>query len=91
MRTILIVALLALAACRSDDAARETPAAVRHEFKWVGYDRRDGVLAIQFNDGSRTNYAGVPEEVYLDLMRAPGKMAFFTNAIQERYEGRAVQ
>ena len=90
MRGVLIFSFLMLVACQSDPGVPSPPVeAPRHDFKWIGYDPTTASLSVQFNDGSRSNYAGVSPTVYQDFMRSMEKRSFFTNTIQGKYEGRA--
>ena len=87
MRKFLIAcSIFAFAACQS--AKHPAEPAPRHDFKWVGYDDAKHVLSIQFNDGSRAAFDGVPEPTYLEMMRSPAKMSFFTNSIRGHFSSR---
>ena len=88
MRTfsaLILILLLLAAACQSGGDRVPPPAAPPHDFKWIAYDPSSRTLALQFNDGSRSNFQDVAESVYAELMHTSGKMAFYTNSIQTRY------
>lgn len=90
MRRGLTVLSLLLAGCHGDPGVPSQPVeAPRHDFKWIGYDPATADLSIQFNDGARSNFVGVPAATYEQLMRSPEKRTFFTNSIQGHYESRA--
>lgn len=104
MRRLLLISVLAAAGCRTGvaPAAPPPPAPAqarepagepppRHDFKFIGYDPSARSLSVQFNDGSRTNYAGVPESVYVEFMRTSGKLGYFTNRIQGRFPARQIE
>lgn len=100
MRTHLLLLstlLLALASCTSTEksAPQNSPAAPPAEtitaprtesaFRFISYVPETRILSIQFNDGTRTNYTGVPQATYMALLTAPSKHTFFTNAIQPHH------
>ncbi len=95
MRKILFaVAFALLVSCQGESAripAQPAAPPPRHEFKFISYDPPTQTLLIQFNDGSRSNFAGVAETVYSSFMRAGAKMDFFTNNIQGRYSAKTPQ
>ena len=49
----------------------------------VGY--RKGTLEIEFPDGDVYRYFGVPQLVFLQLLRAESMGAFFNERIRDRY------
>lgn len=49
------------------------------------YDGNRGQLRIDFRDGSRYAYSGVPVQLFLDLIAAPSKGAFFNRRIRGRF------
>jgi len=49
----------------------------------VGYDVDSAVLEVEFNHGGIYQYSGVPEEIYLGLMRASSKGLFFYQFIKK--------
>ena len=89
MRTFLSACLIfMLAACQS--ATHPVGQPPRHDFKWIGYDDAKHVLSVQFNDGSRAAFDGVPEPTYLEMMRSSAKMSFFTNSIRGHFSSQPV-
>jgi hypothetical protein len=53
------------------------------DVKSVGYEGR--ILELEFHNGSIFRYFSVSEDVYLGLISAPSKIAFFHRYINERY------
>lgn len=51
----------------------------------VGYDQTKKVLSIQFESGKTYNYAGVPENVVLDLLFAESIGKYFNQEIKNKY------
>lgn len=51
----------------------------------ANYDGDRGQLRIDFRDGSRYAYSGVPVQLFLDLIAAPSKGAFFNHRIRGRF------
>jgi len=56
----------------------------------VGYDPRNEVLEIEFNDGRVMAYSGVSPEVHRRFMNAPSPVSFFEDKIAEDYPARRV-
>lgn len=55
--------------------------------KAVGYDRIQGILHVQFNNGVTWMYDGVPTEEYEMLLLAPSIGKYYTKHIKGKYEG----
>ncbi len=51
----------------------------------VGYDTKKGDLEISFRDGGIYLYLGVPAGIYLELMNAESKGAFFDRKIKDQF------
>lgn len=49
------------------------------------YDAAARRLLIEFNDSSRYEYTGVPENIYAGLLRAPSQGRYFHHWIRDRY------
>ena len=45
----------------------------------------DRVLTIWFRPSGRYDYHDVPEQIYLDFLRAPSRGDYYTEHIRERY------
>jgi len=56
----------------------------------VGYDPKNEVLEIEFNDGRVMAYSGVSPEVHRRFMNAPSPVSFFEDKIAEDYPARRV-
>jgi hypothetical protein len=66
-----------------------TPTPQRVELKSTSlaaatYDHA-GRLRLDFHDGSRYDYFGVPVQTFHDLLRAPSKGKFFNTEIRKRF------
>ena len=51
----------------------------------AAYDGRRERLELDFRDGTRYTYTGVPPNLYLDLLRADSKGSFFNRHIRGRF------
>jgi hypothetical protein len=51
----------------------------------VGYSRSKGLLDIEFSNGNRYRYRGVPDTVYEELMTAPSHGHYFLERIRDVY------
>jgi hypothetical protein len=58
-------------------------AVISQAIRSVGY--RAGTLELEFVDGDVYRYFLVPSSVFLELMRAESKGAFFNDRIRDRY------
>jgi hypothetical protein len=57
----------------------------------VGYDERQRVLEVEFNDGRINQYAGVSAEVHRRLMGAPSIVSYFRDNIEESFSSKRVK
>lgn len=55
------------------------------EIAIVGYDSRNSKLEITFRRGGVYRYAGVPGNVYDELMNAESQGSYFAENIKEKY------
>jgi hypothetical protein len=60
------------------------------KIRGVGYDPKNQVLEIEFNDGRVMAYSGVSPEVHRRFMNAPSPVSFFEDKIAEDYPARRV-
>ncbi len=51
----------------------------------VGYDTENLTLELAFYDGSVYRYSGVPDAIWIALMRADSKGSYFHEYIKDRY------
>ena len=51
----------------------------------VRFDADHGTLEIEFQNGGIYRYAGVPADLYEQLMHAPSKGQFFQTHIREKF------
>lgn len=58
---------------------------VSSNLRSVGYDCRSPVLEIEFQNRRLYQYLGVPEEIFVELMRAPSHGSYFHTQIRDRY------
>jgi len=54
----------------------------------IGYDRRERVLRVEFDDGSAIDYSGVGEEVWRKLSTSGAAWSYYRDNIEEEYTGR---
>ena len=51
----------------------------------VGYDERNRVLEVEFNDGRVNQYSGVSAEVHRRLVSAPSIVSYFRDNVEESF------
>lgn len=56
----------------------------------VGYDESSQVLIIEFNKKRLYRYEKVPESLYVDLMKAKSKGAFFNMYIRGKFKDKEI-
>lgn len=54
--------------------------------KSVGYDKKNQVLEIEFQNGRVYRYRGVPPEEHEELLKAPSLGSYFIANIRDEYE-----
>lgn len=54
----------------------------------VGYDRRERILRVEFDDGSAIDYANVGEDVWRKLSTSGAAWSYYRDNIEEEYAGR---
>ena len=57
----------------------------------VGYDERNRVLEVEFNDGRVTQYSGVSEELHRRLVSAPSIVSYFRDNVEESFPAKRVK
>jgi hypothetical protein len=57
----------------------------------VGYDERNRVLEVEFNDGRITQYSGVSAEVHRRLISAPSIVSYFRDNVEESFPAKRVK
>jgi hypothetical protein len=57
----------------------------------VGYDERNRMLEVEFNDGRIVQYSGVSAELHRRLMSAPSMVSYFRDNIEESYPGKRIK
>jgi hypothetical protein len=57
----------------------------------VGYDERNRVLEVEFNDGRIMQYSGVSGELHRRLMNAPSMVSYFRDNIEESFAAKRVK
>lgn len=55
----------------------------------IGYDARERVLRVEFDDGSAIDYAGVGAEAWRRLSSSGAAWSYYRDNIEEEYTGRA--
>jgi hypothetical protein len=57
----------------------------------VGYDERNRVLEVEFNDGRVNQYSGVSAEVHRRLMSAPSIVSYFRDNVEESFTAKRLK
>lgn len=57
----------------------------------VGYDERNRVLEVEFNDGRINQYSGVSAEVHRRLISAPSIVSYFRDNVDESFPAKRVK
>jgi hypothetical protein len=57
----------------------------------VGYDERNRVLEVEFNDGRITQYSGVSAEVHRRLISAPSIVSYFRDNVEESFTAKRLR
>ena len=57
----------------------------------VGYDERNRVLEVEFNDGRVNQYSGVSAEVHRRLISAPSIVSYFRDNVEESFTAKRVK
>ena len=54
----------------------------------IGYDPRDKLLRVEFDDGSAIDYASVGNEVWRKLSTSAAAWSYYRDNIEDEYTGR---
>lgn len=54
----------------------------------IGYDQRERILRVEFDDGSAIDYAGVGTEVWRKLSTSAAAWSYYRDNIEEEFSGR---
>jgi hypothetical protein len=57
----------------------------------VGYDERNRVLEVEFNDGRVNQYSGVSAEVHRRLVSAPSIVSYFRDNVEESFPAKRLR
>ena len=57
----------------------------------VGFDERNRVLEVEFNDGRVNQYSGVSAEIHRRLISAPSIVSYFRDNIEESFTAKRVK
>jgi hypothetical protein len=57
----------------------------------IGYDERNRVLEVEFNDGRVNQYSGVSAEVHRRLISAPSIVSYFRDNVEESFTARRLR
>ena len=57
----------------------------------VGFDERNRVLEVEFNDGRVNQYSGVSAEIHRRLMSAPSIVSYFRDNVEEAFTSKRVK
>ncbi len=61
------------------------------EIEWIGYEKKNQMLQVEFIVGGTYQYQDVPEPVYQDFLTAPSHGQFFDARIKGQYSYRKVR
>lgn len=54
----------------------------------IGYDARDRILRVEFDDGSAIDYSGVGADVWRKLSTSGAAWSYYRDNIEEEYAGK---
>ncbi|MYM84465.1 KTSC domain-containing protein [Duganella sp. FT50W] len=54
----------------------------------IGYDTRDKLLRVEFDDGTAIDYSGVGNEVWRKLSGSGAAWSYYRDNIEDEYTGR---
>jgi len=54
----------------------------------IGYDARERLLRVEFDDGSAIDYSGVGADVWRKLSSSGSAWSYYRDNIEEEYSGR---
>ena len=57
----------------------------------IGFDERNRLLEVEFNDGRITQYSGVSAEVHRRLMSAPSIVSYFRDNVEESFTAKRIK
>ena len=57
----------------------------------VGFDERNRVLEVEFNDGRINQYSGVSAEIHRRLIGAPSIVSYFRDNVEESFTAKRVK
>ena len=57
----------------------------------IGYDERNRVLEVEFNDGRVNQYSGVSAEVHRRLISAPSIVSYFRDNVEESFTAKRLR
>ena len=57
----------------------------------VGFDERNRVLEVEFNDGRINQYSGVSVEIHRRLISAPSIVSYFRDNVEESFTAKRIK
>ena len=57
----------------------------------LSYDRQQATLQVEFRDGTKYQYSGVPFRTYQSLLQADSKGSYFNHYIRSRFPHTAIR
>ena len=57
----------------------------------IGFDERNRVLEVEFNDGRINQYSGVSAEIHRRLMSAPSIVSYFRDNVEESFTAKRIK
>lgn len=61
------------------------------EIEWIGYERKNSMLQVEFITGPVYQYYDVPETIYQDFLNASSYGGYFENQIKGRFNFRKIR
>lgn len=64
---------------------------ISREIEWIGYERKNSMLQVEFIEGQTYQYQNVPETVYADFLTADSHSRYFNAQIKGQYSYRRIR
>jgi hypothetical protein len=75
---------------QSREAAMEMKKINSGRLRAIGYDARDRLLRVQFDDGSTLQYSGVGEDIWRRFGGSAAAWSFYRDNIEEEFAAKRV-
>ena len=57
----------------------------------IGFDERNRVLEVEFNDGRINQYSGVSADIHRRLVSAPSIVSYFRDNVEESFTAKRIK